>query len=75
MICTSYRYSVYGLIRGDRLGPGCDTGGQTLYVVELLLALAHHRIYFANAGYANGVLEGINYYDFLGRIRIPNDVA
>jgi sucrose-phosphate synthase len=31
------------------------------------------RIYFANGHHARGVLEGIEYYDFLNHIRIPND--
>ncbi|MBW2495610.1 MAG: HAD-IIB family hydrolase [Deltaproteobacteria bacterium] len=29
------------------------------------------RIYFARAEYAWGILEGIDYYDFLGKIRVP----
>jgi sucrose-phosphate synthase len=37
--------SVHGLIRGNNLelGRDADTGGQTLYVVELARALARHR--------------------------------
>jgi sucrose-phosphate synthase len=37
--------SVHGLIRGENLelGRDADTGGQTLYVVELARALARHR--------------------------------
>jgi sucrose-phosphate synthase len=37
--------SIHGLIRGENLelGRDADTGGQTLYVVELLKALAQHE--------------------------------
>jgi sucrose-phosphate synthase len=31
------------------------------------------RIYFAQGRHARGILEGIDYYNFLGSIRIPND--
>ncbi|WP_096363951.1 HAD-IIB family hydrolase [Thiohalobacter thiocyanaticus] len=31
------------------------------------------RVYFAEGEHAWGILEGINYYDFLGVIHIPND--
>jgi sucrose-phosphate synthase len=31
------------------------------------------RVYFATAHHARGVLEGIDYYQFLGEIVIPND--
>ena len=31
------------------------------------------RIYFAESTYANSIMEGIEYYNFLERIRIPND--
>jgi len=29
------------------------------------------RVYFAEAGYAGGILEGMDHYDFLGSIRLP----
>ena len=31
------------------------------------------RIYFAKSKYANSIVEGIEYYNFFGKIRIPND--
>ncbi len=52
-------------------------GGNTLGVVvgnyspELERLRGRPRIYFARAPHAWGVLEGIDYYDFLGTVRIP----
>ncbi|MDZ7662667.1 HAD-IIB family hydrolase [Thiohalophilus sp.] len=31
------------------------------------------RIYFSENSYADGIIEGIEYYNFLDKIRIPND--
>lgn len=31
------------------------------------------RIYFTEKSYADGIIEGIEYYNFLDKIRIPND--
>lgn len=31
------------------------------------------RVYFSESSYADGIIEGIEYYNFLGKIRIPND--
>jgi sucrose-phosphate synthase len=67
------------LVAGDS---GNDAGmlvGRTLGVVvgnyspELERLRDHPRIYFAEGRHAAGVLEGINYYNFLGNIVIPND--
>lgn len=67
------------LIAGDS---GNDEGmlkGRTLGVVvgnyspELEKLKRLPRIYFAKAHHARGILEGIEYYNFLGHIRIPND--
>ncbi|MEJ2141772.1 MAG: HAD-IIB family hydrolase [Gammaproteobacteria bacterium] len=33
------------------------------------------RIYFAKSKYANSLIEGIEYYNFIKRIRIPNDYS
>jgi sucrose-phosphate synthase len=69
------------LIAGDC---GNDEGmlkGRTLGVVvgnyskELEKLRRLPRIYFANGKHARGIIEGIEYYNFLGHIRIPNDVA
>ena len=67
------------LVAGDS---GNDAGmllGRTLGVVvgnysRELARLRHRpRVYFAEAPHAAGILEGINYYNFLDQIVIPND--
>ncbi|MCA9259143.1 MAG: HAD-IIB family hydrolase [Planctomycetales bacterium] len=67
------------LVAGDS---GNDEGmllGRTLGVVvgnhspELAKLRKRPRIYFANASRAAGVLEGVDYYQFLDNITIPND--
>ncbi|GIX01023.1 MAG: sucrose-phosphate synthase [Pirellulaceae bacterium] len=67
------------LVAGDS---GNDAGmllGRTLGVVvanyspELDKLRKRPRIYFAQAGHAAGILEGIDYYNFLDQIVIPND--
>ncbi|MEZ6123017.1 MAG: HAD-IIB family hydrolase [Planctomycetaceae bacterium] len=67
------------LVAGDS---GNDAGmllGRTLGVVvgnhsrELNRLRRRPRIYFAKGHHARGVLEGIDYYQFLGNIVIPND--
>lgn len=67
------------LVSGDS---GNDAGmllGRTLGVVvgnhseELERLRNRPRIYFANASHAAGILEGIEYYNFLDKITIPND--
>lgn len=67
------------LVAGDS---GNDAGmllGRTLGVVvgnhseELNRLKGRPRIYFAQARHAAGILEGIEYYNFLDQIAIPND--
>lgn len=67
------------LVAGDS---GNDVGmllGRTLGVVvanhspELNRLHKHPRVYFARAAHAAGILEGIEYYNFLDQIVIPND--
>lgn len=67
------------LVAGDS---GNDAGmllGRTLGVVvanhseELNRLKSSPRIYFAKAPHAAGILEGIEYYNFLDKIVIPND--
>jgi sucrose-phosphate synthase len=63
-------------------GSGADEDmmrGNTLAVVvanrhnDELRALAEvERIYFARAGYAKGILEAIDYYDFYSACRVPS---
>ena len=67
------------LVAGDS---GNDAGmllGRTLGVVvgnhsrELERLRGLPRVYFAEGQHARGILEGIEYYQFLGNIVIPND--
>ena len=67
------------LVAGDS---GNDAGmlmGKTLGVVvsnyssELEVLRKKPRVYFASAPHAAGIIEGINYYQFLNDIVIPND--
>ena len=67
------------LVAGDS---GNDAGmllGRTLGVVvanhskELNRLKNRPRIYFAQASHAEGILEGIQYYNFMDKIVIPND--
>ena len=67
------------LVVGDS---GNDAGmllGRTLGVVvanhspELNRLRKRPRIYFAKGSHAAGILEGIEYYNFLDKIEIPND--
>ncbi len=43
------------------------------YSAELERLRGKPRIYFAEARHARGVIEGMEYYDFLGSIRIPEE--
>ncbi|MFG0262000.1 MAG: HAD-IIB family hydrolase, partial [Novipirellula sp. JB048] len=67
------------LVAGDS---GNDAGmllGRTLGVVvanyspELNRLRNHPRVYFAEHAHARGIIEGIEYYNFLENIVIPND--
>jgi sucrose-phosphate synthase len=67
------------LVAGDS---GNDAGmllGRTLGVVvgnysqELTRLKKRPRIFFAEGAHARGIIEGINYYQFLGNIVIPNE--
>ena len=69
------------LVAGDS---GNDEGmlkGRTLGVVvgnyspEMEKLRKLPRIYFAESAHAKGIIEGINYYNFLDRIVIPNDAT
>lgn len=59
-----------GMLRGGMLGVVVGN-----YSPELERLRKLPRIYFAQAGHARGVLEGIRYYDFLNHIVVPNDRA
>lgn len=57
-----------GMLKGATLGVIVAN-----YSPELEKLRGLPRIYFAQGRHARGVLEGIEYYDFLNHIRIPND--
>ncbi|SMP73908.1 sucrose-phosphate synthase [Neorhodopirellula lusitana] len=57
-----------GMLKGATLGVVVGN-----YSPELEKLRRLPRIYFAEGCHARGLLEGIEYYDFLGHIRIPND--
>ena len=65
------------LVAGDSGNDEEMLRGNTLGVVvsnhspELERLRGRPRVYFAAAGYASGILEGIEYYDFLGSINVP----
>ncbi len=67
------------LVAGDSGNDEEMLAGNTLGVVvgnysrELEKLRKFPRIYFAEATNAGGILEGMDYYNFLGEIRIPND--
>ncbi|MGF1531517.1 MAG: HAD-IIB family hydrolase [Puniceicoccaceae bacterium] len=67
------------LVAGDSGNDEAMLAGNTLGVVvgnyskELERLRRFPRVYFASAHHAGGILEGIEYYDFLNSIRIPND--
>lgn len=67
------------LIAGDSGNDEEMLAGNTLGVVvgnyspELEKLRKYPRVYFANAHHAAGILEGIDYYQFLGSIVIPNE--
>lgn len=67
------------LVAGDSGNDEDMLKGRTLGVVvgnhspELNKLKKRPRIYFAQGAHARGIIEGINYYQFLNHIVIPND--
>jgi sucrose-phosphate synthase len=67
------------LVAGDSGNDEEMLSGNTLGVVvsnyspELERLRGRPRIYFADADHAWGILEGIDHYDFLGTIRLPEE--
>lgn len=67
------------LVAGDSGNDEEMLAGNTLGVVvgnysrELEKLRRYPRIYFAESHHAAGILEGMDYYNFLGGIRVPND--
>ncbi len=58
----------WGMLAGNTLGVVVGN-----YSVELEKLRKYPRVYFADAYHAAGIIEGIEYYDFLNTIRIPNE--
>ena len=58
----------WGMLAGNTLGVVVGN-----YSVELEKLRKYPRVYFADAHHAAGIIEGIEYYDFLDTIRIPNE--
>jgi len=69
------------LVAGDSGNDEEMLRGNTLGLVvfnfskELIRLKTRPRIYFARGKHAWGVLEGLDYYDFLGDIRIPSEMS
>jgi sucrose-phosphate synthase len=59
-----------GMLKGRTLGVVVGNYSKELEKLRKL-----PRIYFAKGKHARGIIEGIEYYNFLGHIRIPNDVS
>jgi sucrose-phosphate synthase len=57
-----------GMLRGRMLGVVVGN-----YSPELKKLRKRPRIYFAKGEHARGILEGIQYYNFLDHVTIPND--
>lgn len=68
------------LVAGDSGNDEAMLSGNTLGVVvgnyspELEKLRKYPRVYFAKAHHAAGIIEGIQYYNFLDTITIPNEV-
>ena len=56
------------MLRGETLGVVVGN-----YSPELEPLRKRPRIYFAEGHHAEGVLEGIEHYDFMGQIKIPEE--
>ena len=67
------------LVAGDSGNDWDMLSGDTLGVVvsnhtpELERLRGRPRIHFAKSAHARGILEGIDYYDFFGDIRVPSE--
>jgi sucrose-phosphate synthase len=57
-----------GILLGDTLGVVVGN-----YNRQIEYLRESPRIYFAKGRHANGILEGIGYYDFFGDIRVPQE--
>ncbi len=59
-----------GMLSGNTLGVVVGN-----YSTELEKLRGKPRIFFANQHYARGVIEGIEHYDFLGKLRLPTELV
>ena len=57
-----------GMLAGNTLGVVVGN-----YSPELEKLRKYPRIYFASATHASAIIEGIEYYNFLEKITIPNE--
>jgi sucrose-phosphate synthase len=57
-----------GMLRGDTLGVVVGN-----YKPEIEYLRTAPRVYFATRRHAQGILEGIDHYDFFGKVRIPRE--
>lgn len=56
------------MLKGETLGVVVSN-----YSPELARIQNYPRVYFSEKSYADGIIDGIEYYNFLDDIRIPND--
>jgi sucrose-phosphate synthase len=54
------------MLSGDTLGVVVSN-----HTAELDRLRGRPRVHFAESAHARGIIEGIDYYDFLGDIRVP----
>lgn len=57
------------MMRGNTLGVAVANPHRD----ELAQLIDVQRIYFSNGNYVNGVLEAMDYYDFLGKCQVPDE--
>ncbi|HKK14156.1 MAG TPA: HAD-IIB family hydrolase, partial [Gammaproteobacteria bacterium] len=67
-LVAGYSGNDEAVLRGNTLGVVVGN-----YSSELGRLRGRPRIYFAQAEYAWGIMEGVDYYDFFGAIRIPEE--
>ena len=58
------------MLRGNTLGVVVGN-----YSKELCRLHGKPRVYFAGKNHAYGIIEGMDYYDFLGEIQIPEETG
>ena len=66
LLCAGDSGNDWDMLSGDTLGVVVSN-----HTPELERLRGRSRVYFAKSPHAWGILEGIDWYDFLGEIRIP----